>query len=64
MQKFKARHNRTQNFEKMVMSFYQETRPKCKIESFFISVKPKKIDCFIVDSFCDHCKTVLEAKGC
>ena len=34
MQKFKARHNRTRNFEKIVMSFYQETKPKCKIESF------------------------------
>ena len=26
MQKFKARHNRTRNFEKNVMCFYQETR--------------------------------------
>ena len=42
MQKFKARHNRTCNFENMVMSFYQETRPACKIESFFTSGKQKK----------------------
>ena len=26
MQKFKARHNQTRNFENMIMSFYQETR--------------------------------------
>ena len=39
MQKFKARHNRSRNFENMVMSFYQETRPECKIESFSTSGK-------------------------
>ena len=64
MQKFKARHNRTRNFENMVMSFYQESRPECKIESFFTSGKQKKIDCFNVDGYCDHYKTVFEAMGC
>ena len=64
MQKFKATHNRTRNFEKTVMSFYQETRPECKIESFFTSEKQKKIDCFNVDGYCDHCRTVFEAMGC
>ena len=39
MQKFKARHNRTRNFENMVMSFYQESRPQCQIESFFFISK-------------------------
>ena len=48
----------------MVMSFYQETRPECKFESFFRSGKQKKIDSFFVDGFCDHCKTLLEAMGC
>ena len=46
------------------MFFYQETRPKCKIESFFTSGKQKKINCFNVDVYCDHCKTVFEAMGC
>ena len=64
MQKVKARHYRTRKFENMVMSFYQETRPACKIESFFISGKQKKIDRFNVDGYCDHCKTVFEAMGC
>ena len=64
MQKVKTRHNRTRNFENMVMSFYQETRPKCKIESFFTPEKQKKTDCFNVDGYCDHCKTVFEAMGC
>ena len=27
MQKLKSRHNQTRNFENMVKSFYQETRP-------------------------------------
>ena len=35
MQKFKSRHTGTCNFENMVMSFYQETRPEYKMESFF-----------------------------
>ena len=42
MQKFKARHNPTRNFENMVMFFCQESRPECKIESFFTFGKQKK----------------------
>ena len=41
------------------MSFYQETKPESKVESF-----QKKIDCFIEDGYCEHCKTVFEAMGC
>ena len=37
MPKFKARHNQSRNFQKMVMSFYQETRPEYRLESFHIS---------------------------
>ena len=47
--RFKARNNRTRNFENMVMSFYQELRPECKIQSFYTTGKQKKIDCFHVD---------------
>ena len=57
-------YNRNRNFEKMVKFFYQERRPECKIESFFTSGNQKKIDCFNVDDYCDHCKTVFEAIGC
>ena len=64
IQKFKARHNRARNFENMVMSFYQETRPACKIESFFYIWKTEKIDCFNVDGYCDHYKTMFEAMAC
>ena len=56
----KARNNRTKNFENMVMSFYQELIPECKIESLYTIGKQKKIDCFHVDGYCDHCKTAFE----
>ena len=42
--RFKARNNRTRNFENMVVSFYQELRPECKIQSFYTTGKQKKID--------------------
>ena len=63
-QKFKARQNRVRAFENMVMSYFQSTRPECKIESYYTTGKQKKIDCFSVDGYCDHCKTVFEAMGC
>ena len=46
------------------MSYFQSTRPDCKIESFFTTGRQKKIDCFSVDGFCSHCNTVFEAMGC
>ena len=64
MQKFNARHNPSRSFENMVMSYYQETKSECRIESFHTSGNQKKIDCFNVDWYCDHCKTVFEALGC
>ena len=60
MQKFNARHNPSRSFENMVMSYYQETKSECRIESFHTSGNQKKIDCFNVDWYCDHCKTVLK----
>ena len=48
----------------MVMSYFQRTRPDCKIESFYTTGRQKKNDCFSVDGFCSHCNTVFEAMGC
>ena len=62
--KFIPRQNKTRSFEKMVMSNFQRTRPKCEIESFFTTVRQKKVDCFGVDGFCSHCNTVFEAMCC
>ena len=56
--------NKTLSFENKVMCFFQQTRPECKIESFFTTGRQKKIDCFGVDGFCSHCNTVFEAMGC
>ena len=49
MLKFKARHNQSRNFENMVISFYNEERAECKIESFFTSGKQKKVEVLDVD---------------
>ena len=60
-QKLKARQI---EFENMVMSYFQATRPKCKIESYYTTATQKKFDCFSVDGYCKHCMTVFETKGC
>ena len=62
--KFTPRQNRTRSFEKMVMSYFQRTRPDCKIESFYTAGRQKEVDRFGVDGFYSHCNTVFEAMGC
>ena len=62
--RFIPRQNKTRSFENMVMSYFQSTRPDCKLESFFTTCRQKKIDCFSVDGFCPHCNTVFEAMDC
>ena len=64
MQKFKARHNRSHKFENMVISSTMNKDQNAKLRVFSDLENRKKIDCFTVDGFCDHCKTVLEAMGC
>ena len=63
-QKFKARQNRVGTFETMVISYFQAARPESKTESYYTTGTQKKIDCFSVDGYCNHCKTVFEAIGC
>ena len=62
--RFKTQQNKSRNFENMVMSYFQRQRPDCKIESSYTTGTQKKIDCFKVDGFCAHCKTVFESMGC
>ena len=62
--RFTLRKNKTRNFEKMVMTYFQRTRPDCKIEGFYTSGRKNKNDCFTVDGFFTHCNTVFEAMGC
>ena len=59
-QKFKARQNKSRKFENMVMSYLQSQRPNCTSESYYTTGTQKKIDCFNVDGFCDHCKLFLK----
>ena len=63
-QKFMPRQNkRTRSLENMVFSYFQQTRPECKIKSNVTTGRQKKIPCFSVDGICNHCNTVFEAIG-
>ena len=63
-QKFKPRQKKTRSFENMVLSYFQQTRPECKIESNITTGRQKKIDYFSVDGICYLSNTVFEAMGC
>ena len=63
-QNFIPRQSRTRSFEKLVLSYFQQTRPECNIERNVTTGRPKKIDCFSVDWICNYCNTVFEAMGC
>ena len=63
-QKFMPQQNKTRSFEKMVLSYFQQTRPDCRIESNVTTGRQKKIDCFSVDGICDPSISVFEAMGC
>ena len=62
--RFKAQQNKSRNFEKMVMSFFQRERLDCKIESFYTKGTQKMIDWLKVDGFSAHCNFVFEAMDC
>ena len=62
--RFTARQNKSRSLENMVMSYFQQSRPECKIESNVTTGRQEKIDCFSVDGICYHCNTVFEAMGC
>ena len=48
----------------MVMSYFQRTKPDCKIQRFYTTGRQKKIDRFSVAALCSHCNSVFEAMGC
>ena len=62
--RFTPRQNKTGSSERMVMSYFQRTRPDCKIESFYTTLRQKNIVCFSVDGICSDCNTVFEAMVC
>ena len=51
-------------FENIVLPYFQQSRPGCKIESNVTIGRQKKNDCFSVDEICYPCNTVFEAMGC
>ena len=59
-----ARQNKSRSFENVVLSYFQQSRPDCKIESNVTTGKQNRSDCFSVDGICYHCNTVFEAMGC
>ena len=63
-QKFMPRQNKTRSFENTVLSYFQQTRPECRIESNVTTGRQKKIDCFSADGICNHWNIVFEAMGC
>ena len=62
--RFTTRQNKSRSFENMVLSYFQQSRPDCKLESNVLNGRQKKYDCFSVDGICYHCNTVFEARGC
>ena len=61
--RFTARQNKSHSFENKVLSYFQQSRPGCKIDSNVTTGRQKKIDCFTVDGICCHSNTVFEAMG-
>ena len=62
--RFKARQNKSRSFENMVLSYFQQSQPDCKIKSNVTTGRQRKIDCFSVDGNFYHCNTNFEAMGC
>ena len=63
IKRFTNRRNHSRSFENMVLSYFQQSRPDCKIEINVTTGRQKKIDCFSVEGICYHCNTVSEAMG-
>ena len=61
---FTARQNTSRSTENVVLSYFQQSRPDCKIDSNVTTGRQKKFDCFSIDGICYHCNTVFEAIGC
>ena len=62
--RFAPPQNNTRSFENVVKSYFQRTRPGCKIESFYTTGRQKKNDRISVEGFCSQSNTVFQAMGC
>ena len=50
-QKFIPRQNKTRSFENMVLSYFQQTRPECRIESNVKLVDKKRLIALVLMEF-------------
>ena len=64
LQRFMHGQNKSRIFENIVRSYFQQMRPNCRSESFYITGSQKMLDCFKAHAFCGHCNTVFERLGC
>ena len=62
--RFTARRSKSRSFGNIVVSYFQRSRPDCKIESNVATGRQKKTDCFSRNGVSYHCNTVFEAMGC
>ena len=58
-QKFKARQNKSRKFENMLCRTYNLSVLTAPLKAPTQLELRKKIDCFNVDGFCAHCKTIF-----
>ena len=50
-QKFMPRQNKTRSFGNMVLSYFQQTRPECRIESNVATGRKKRLIAFVLMDF-------------
>ena len=50
-EKLMPRQNKTRSFENMVLSYFQQTHPECKMESNVTTGRQKKVDCLVLMEF-------------
>ena len=48
-ERFTTRENKSCSFDNLVLSYFRQSRPDCKIESNITTGRQQKIDCFNVD---------------
>ena len=64
LQRVKRRQIKSRNSQNMVISYFQQMRPDCTIESYCTTGTQRRIDCFNANGFCGHCNAVFEAVDC
>ena len=63
-ERFTARQSKSHSFENMVLSYFQQSPPDCKIKNNVTTGRQKKNECFSVGGSCYRCNTVFEVTGC